>query len=119
MEQVHRAVKSGEPIMKPIFFNYPKDHESYTIDDEWLYGDSLLAAPVLTDTTTRNIHVPAGNWYDVQNSCIVHGTTDMANVPVTLADVPMFVKVGTSDTGMLLKALAHNRHAAAHAPMCG
>ena len=51
MEQVHRAVQSGEPIMKPIFFDYPNDQKSYTIDDEWLYGDSLLAAPVLTDTS--------------------------------------------------------------------
>ena len=119
MEQVHRAVKSGEPIMKPIFFNYPNDKKSYTIDNEWLYGDSLLAAPVLTDTTTRSIHVPAGNWYDVQNNCVVHGTTDLANVPVTLADVPMFVKLGTSDTQMLLKALAPNQSAGPHAPTCG
>jgi alpha-glucosidase (family GH31 glycosyl hydrolase) len=119
MEQVHRAVKSGEPIMKPIFFNYPNDQESYTINDEWLYGDALLAAPVLTDTTSRNIHIPAGNWYDLQNNCVVHGTTDMPNVPVTLADVPMFIKLGTSDTEMLLKALSHNPRAAAHAPRCG
>lgn len=119
MEQVHRAVKSGEPIMKPIFFDYPNDKASYTINDEWLYGDSLLAAPVLTDTTSRNIHVPAGNWYDVQNNCVVHGATDLANVPVTLADVPMFIKLGTSDTEVLLKALVRNPRAAAHAPMCG
>ena len=119
MQQVHRAVQSGEPIMKPIFFDYPNDQESYTIDDEWLYGDSLLAAPVLTDTTSRNMHIPAGNWYDVQNSCVVQGTTDMANVPVTLADVPMFVKLHTSDTNMLLEALTSNWRAALHAPACG
>ena len=55
----------------------------------------------------------------MQNSCVVHGTTDMANVPVTLADVPMFVKLGTSDTQMLLQALTPNQSAAAHAPTCG
>lgn len=118
MEQVHRAVKSGEPIMKPIFFNYPDDQESYTITNEWLYGDSLLAAPVLTDTTTRNIHVPAGNWYDVQHNCVVHGTTDLRNVAVTLADVPMFVKLGTRDTGMLLHALAHGERAGKNTRRC-
>src|SRR4051794_21918089 len=109
MRQVHRAVASGEPIMKPIFFNYPSDQKSYAIGDEWLFGDSLLAAPVLTDTTSTSIHVPAGKWYDVHNECVVSGQTDLHNYPVSLADVPMFVKVGTPETAMLMKALANGR----------
>jgi alpha-glucosidase (family GH31 glycosyl hydrolase) len=107
MTQVHRAVASGEPLMKPIFFDYPNDRQSYTINSEWLYGDSLLAAPVLAEVTSRAIHVPAGKWYDVLRRCIVAGPKDVTKYPVTLADVPMFVKLGTSETGMLLRALAH------------
>jgi alpha-glucosidase (family GH31 glycosyl hydrolase) len=74
---------------------------------------------VLTDSTTRNFHIPDGDWYDVGHSCVVHGTTELTNVPVTLADIPMFVKLGTSDTGRLLQELAHNPNAAAGAPTCG
>jgi alpha-glucosidase (family GH31 glycosyl hydrolase) len=118
MRQVHRAVASGEPIMKPIFFNYPGDQQSYSISDEWLFGDSLLAAPVLDDTKSRSVHVPTGKWYDVRNKCVVSGQTTLGDYPVSLADVPMFVKLGTPETGMLLKALASDNRADRGAPRC-
>ena len=35
--------------MKPLFFNFPDDQSTYPINDEWLLGDSLLVAPMLTD----------------------------------------------------------------------
>lgn len=119
MKQVARAVASGEPIIKPIFFDYPGDQQSYSINDEWLFGDSLLAAPVLADVTSRNIHVPAGNWYDVLHGCQVDGPVNMQKYPVALADVPMFVKLGTGDTGMLLGALAHGKQVGTSTPHCG
>jgi alpha-glucosidase (family GH31 glycosyl hydrolase) len=103
MEQVRRAVATGEPIMKPIFFDYPQDQASYAIGDEWLYGDSLLAAPVLADVSSRSIHLPPGLWFDVLHHRVVRG--DIADYPVTLADVPMFVRLGTRDTGELIHVL--------------
>jgi alpha-glucosidase (family GH31 glycosyl hydrolase) len=118
MRQVHRAVASGEPIMKPIFFNYPNDQQSYSISSEWLFGDSLLAAPVLANSSTRRIHVPTGKWYDVQNKCVVRGRTNLRNYPVTLADVPMFVKLGTPATEMLLKALVSGEQVDSGTPHC-
>jgi len=45
-KQVARAVRTDEPIMKPLFFDYPDDQSTYTINDEWLLGDSLLVAPL-------------------------------------------------------------------------
>jgi alpha-glucosidase (family GH31 glycosyl hydrolase) len=118
MRQVHRAVASGEPIMKPIFFDYPNDRRSYTVNDEWLFGDSLLAAPVLAHATSRNIHVPAGTWYDVLHGCVVRGPVGLRNYHVTLAGVPMFVKLGTGETGLLLGALAHGRQAGPRTRLC-
>jgi alpha-glucosidase (family GH31 glycosyl hydrolase) len=118
MKQVARAVASGEPIMKPIFFNYPGDQKAYAINDEWLFGDSLLAAPVLADVTSRNIHVPAGTWYDVRHRCVLAGSTDVPNYHVTLADVPMFVKLHTKETDLLLKALAPGKRVGANTAHC-
>lgn len=119
MRQVARAVASGEPIIKPTFFNYPDDQQSYTINDEWLFGDSLLAAPVLSDVTSRNIHVPAGRWYDILRGCVIQGPVDLQDYPVALAEVPLFAKLGTGETGMLLDALAHGKAVGSHTPICG
>ncbi|GHJ41906.1 glycoside hydrolase [Streptomyces sp. TS71-3] len=105
LEQAHAAVKTGDPIMKPIFFDFHEDKASYTLSNEWLLGDSLLAAPVDSDTTARDVDVPAGQWYDVLHHRTVHGPTTLRAYGADLAQVPMFVRLGTSDTRMLMKAL--------------
>jgi alpha-glucosidase (family GH31 glycosyl hydrolase) len=101
--QVKRAVKTGEPIMKPLFFDFPADQAAYTINDEWLLGDSLLAAPLLTDNTNRNIHLPAGSWYDVTRRRVVTGPADLAGYAADLTQVPAFVRLGTPDSGALIQ----------------
>lgn len=105
-QQVDRAVRTGEPIMKPLFFNDPGDQAAYPIDDEWLLGDSLLAAPVLTDRNSRDVHLPAGRWYDVQQRRTVTGPADLKGYTADLTRTPTFIRLGTSDTGTLLRALA-------------
>lgn len=103
--QVDRAVRTGEPIMKPLFFNHPGDQAGYPIDDEWLLGDSLLAAPVLTDQTSRDIHLPDGQWYDVQHRRAVKGPVDLKAYGAGLAQTPVFIRLGTADTASLMNAL--------------
>src|SRR4029450_3297787 len=104
-QQVDRAVRTGEPIMKPLFFNHPDDQATYTINDQWLLGDSLLAAPVLADQSSRDIHIPPGNWYDVQNKRGVKGPTDLHGYQADLTTSPAFIKLGSHDTSTLMGAL--------------
>jgi len=108
--QVSRAVATGEPIMKPLFFRFPADQAGYTIDDEWLLGDSLLAAPVLSDQAGRDIHLPAGRWYDVAHRRVVTGPVDLTGYAADLTQTPMFIRLGTRDTAMLMLALDRAHH---------
>ncbi len=105
LDQVHRATTTGEPIMKPLFFDFPGDRTSYDIDDEWLLGDGLLVAPLLADGTRRDVHLPAGKWYDVLRRRVVRGPVDVTGYRAGLDQVPMFVRYGTGDTSRLRKAL--------------
>jgi alpha-glucosidase (family GH31 glycosyl hydrolase) len=75
--RVARALRTGEPIMKPLFFDFPADQASYTVNDEWLLGDSLLAAPVLTDASSRDIQLPPGRWFDVVRGRVISGGTTL------------------------------------------
>jgi alpha-glucosidase (family GH31 glycosyl hydrolase) len=103
LEQVKRTLKTGAPIMQPLFFDYPSDQTAYTITDEWLLGDSLLAAPLLSAGTSRDVHLPPGTWYDVARGKAVKG--DLRAYPAGLGTLPLFVRMGTSDTGSLIAAL--------------
>jgi alpha-glucosidase (family GH31 glycosyl hydrolase) len=103
--QVARAVRTGEPIMKPLFFDFPRDQASYSIRDEWLLGDSLLAAPVLTDATSRDVHLPAGLWFDVLRHRIVRGGMTLTNYHASLSQTPMFVRLGGQTSAALIHSL--------------
>ncbi|GAB2862774.1 glycoside hydrolase family 31 protein [Actinoallomurus bryophytorum] len=103
--QVKATLRSGDPIMQPLFFDFPSDKASYTIGDEWLLGDSLLTAPVLSEGTSRDVHLPPGEWYDVTRGRTVRG--DLHAYPSDLGTLPLFVRMGTPDTKSLIAALRH------------
>ena len=111
--QVTRAVRTGEPIMKPLFFDFPEDRASYTVADEWLLGDSLLAAPVLSSGTSRTVHLPAGSWYDVLHHRTVHagrqGTT-LTDYHASLGETPVFVRLGAGSSSLLVQAMTQAVH---------
>lgn len=58
--------QTGLPIMRPLMLNFEKDAETYEINDEFMVGEWLLAAPVVTQgTTMRLVYLPEGAmWYD-------------------------------------------------------
>jgi alpha-glucosidase (family GH31 glycosyl hydrolase) len=106
LEQVKRAVASGEPIMKPVFFDFPRDRPGYTIADEWLLGDSLLAAPIVSSAGSRTVDIPPGRWFDVEHHRVVTGPAALTGYQAGLAQTPVFIRLGTRQTGMLMSALA-------------
>ena len=47
MERFKLAVATGEPVNPPIWWIAPEDKIAQAIDDEFLLGDKILAAPVI------------------------------------------------------------------------
>jgi alpha-glucosidase len=59
-----KASETGEPVQKPLLFEYQNDQTCGEIDDEYLFGDSLLVAPIYTaGCTARQVYLPEGTWY--------------------------------------------------------
>jgi alpha-glucosidase len=60
-EECHRT---GAPILRPLLFDYPEDETTYTADDEFLLGDSLLVAPITRPGVEhRHVYLPEGTWF--------------------------------------------------------
>lgn len=89
-----QCAQSGRPIMRPVFFDWPADERAATIQDEFLFGDHLLIAPVLKlFGMERNVYVPAGEWYDWWDDRLIVGPAEfMANAPLDV--LPMYVRAG-------------------------
>eukprot|EP01132_Coremiostelium_polycephalum_P006215 gene6215-7738_t len=56
---------SGDPVWRPLFFEYPTDPNTWNLDTQFLVGESMLVSPVLTENaTTVQAYFPNDLWYD-------------------------------------------------------
>ncbi|MBP3496022.1 MAG: family 31 glucosidase [Clostridia bacterium] len=64
MQEAHEI---GTPPMRPLFYDYPSDDVAWNIDDEYMFGDSLLVAPIMElGQREREVYLPKGStWIDV------------------------------------------------------
>ena len=51
----------GFPMLRPLFFEYPNDPGSWTIDDEYMFGSDLLVAPMFDEWRAAQSLSAAGN----------------------------------------------------------
>ncbi len=83
----------GTPIMRPLFWHYPDDEKAYTIKDQYLFGENVLVAPVLTDKTSeRTVYLPDGTWYDYDYGYQYSGGEHEVYAPQNR--IPIFIKAG-------------------------
>lgn len=65
--QAKDSSEHGLPMIRALFVEFPDDPGSWLVDDEYLYGSSLLVAPLLHEhETTRQVYLPPGTWDDYQ-----------------------------------------------------
>ncbi|OJJ47974.1 hypothetical protein ASPZODRAFT_95058 [Penicilliopsis zonata CBS 506.65] len=50
--------RSGLPIMRPLFLEFPADLNTYTLDTQYLLGTNLLVAPVFSEDGSVTFYVP-------------------------------------------------------------
>jgi alpha-glucosidase (family GH31 glycosyl hydrolase) len=104
-DQVRATLRTGDPLMRPLFFDFPQDQAGYTVADEWLLGPAVLAAPQLAPGTRRTVHLPPGRWYDVSRRVVRSGPVTLTGYAVPLGATPAFVRLGAPDADKALRAL--------------
>lgn len=92
---VYEAHKTGIPPIRPLFMEFPQDHNVYSIDDQFIFGDSILVCPVVEEGSThRTVYLPNETiWYDFWSKERYLGGRHI-EVDVPLEYVPIFVKAG-------------------------
>lgn len=89
------AHETGIPWFRPLILEYQDDYNVLNIDDEFLVGQNLLVAPVVTKgATTRDVYLPRGEWYEFEGGK-KHNGEQWISVNAPLDTVPMFVKAGS------------------------
>ncbi len=88
-----QASQSGLPIMRPLALTFPEDQRTYSLNDQFLLGDALLAAPVgQPGQRKREVILPGGQGYDFWTDRVHRGHVT-ADAP--LERMPLFVRAGS------------------------
>jgi alpha-glucosidase (family GH31 glycosyl hydrolase) len=91
---VRECATTGMPILRALWLHYPDDPKAVACQDEYLWGRDLLVAPVVEQgTTSRNVYLPRGAWYDFWTGERVQGETEI-NRKVDLETTPFYVRAG-------------------------
>ena len=87
---------SGAPLMRALWMDFPTDIHVFNMSDEYMFGPSLLVAPVLEQgATTREVYLPAGtDWYNYWTNERVHGGQTIT-VQSPIETIPLFVRAGS------------------------
>lgn len=64
MKAFERYKDTGIPPIRALVMDYTDDPETYEIEDEYLFGEDLLVAPMTVEEDRRKIYLPAGEWVD-------------------------------------------------------
>ena len=92
-ECMERAHTKGEPVMRPLYFDFPEDKNTLTIEDAYMFGPDLLVAPVMEEgVTVRSVYLPAGTiWKECSTGKVFDGgQTVTANAPLDV--IPVFAR---------------------------
>ena len=61
LDLAQASAATGEPILRPLAYVFP-DGGYENVKDQFLMGDDLLVAPMVTKGTTRTVQIPPGKW---------------------------------------------------------
>ncbi len=91
-----RAHDTGLPVTRGLFMEYPDDTEAFRTDNQFMFGEELLVAPVLKKgERVKRVYLPEGEWIDFNDKKTVYlgGQTVAYRAP--LSTIPVFVKKGS------------------------
>ncbi|XP_062503000.1 neutral alpha-glucosidase AB-like isoform X2 [Corticium candelabrum] len=95
--EFYKTSQTGEPVMRPLWVDYPNDERTYSMQDQYLIGSDLLVKPVTSEgATSISVYLPDKNgvWYDQDDYTQYNGNQDLS-LSVTIDKIPVFIRAGS------------------------
>lgn len=86
---------AGVPVMRSMVMEFPQDPATYTLDRQYMFGPSLLVAPVFSRSGDVSYYLPAGTWTNYFTGEKVSGGTWRKEEHLGFDVVPLWVRDGS------------------------
>lgn len=91
----YETYRKGIPMMRALYMEHPEDEKSYEIGDEYFFGSSMLACPVVESVKkqpVKEIYLPEGLWYDFKT--LKPFESGVYHIEPQLDYMPVYLKAG-------------------------
>lgn len=78
-------------LMKPLAYAFPSDTNTYSIWDEYLFGNAFLVAPIFSEDSTRKVYLPKGTWIEETNLQKMYRGPCWVTVSAPIEKIPVFI----------------------------
>ncbi|HQO69740.1 MAG TPA: glycoside hydrolase family 31 protein [Clostridia bacterium] len=96
--EANYCAKNAVPMMKAMVLEAEDDINTYSIEDQYMFGRSILVAPVLESmekTKKRKVYLPKGIWFDYWTKRRIKSQGSWIEVAVDIYTIPIFIKNGS------------------------
>ncbi|MEQ8926578.1 MAG: glycoside hydrolase family 31 protein [Fulvivirga sp.] len=89
----YEATHSGLPVARSLAIDYSFDDKIYSEEyqNQYLFGQSILVAPVESNKHLTKVYLPEGDWYDLLTDARYKGNTEIV-AECGIEHLPVFVK---------------------------
>ena len=71
---MQRTHETGEPVMRPMFFDFPEDETCWNVGGQYMFGPDYLVAPVMeAGLRSVKVYLPEGSWGNIDNGEVLSG----------------------------------------------
>ena len=90
---------TGVSLCRPMYYDYPDANEAYTYENQYMFGDYILASPIVepadanTQISSKEIWFPEGNWYEVASGQMIEGGKSLVR-HFAQDEIPYYYKAG-------------------------
>jgi alpha-glucosidase len=94
---LYDSYNSYQPIIRPTFYDFEHDENTFRENDDFMLGESLLVASVVEKgKQNREVYLPNNNdgWYDFHTGVWYEGGQTVV-IPAPLSYTPLLAKAGS------------------------
>ncbi len=93
-DQMKAAHETGAPVMRPLFYDFPKDSQCWNVEDQYMFGPDYLVAPVTEmGQRVKRVYLPKqAMWRRLEGGAVFEGGQSI-DVDAPIDSVPVFLRV--------------------------
>jgi alpha-glucosidase (family GH31 glycosyl hydrolase) len=97
--EARRTYDTGVAFLRPLYYDWPDAPEAYTSKDEYVFGDDMIVAPVVsaadpvTKLAAEDVWLPKGNWIEWPTGKHLAGGQTVKR-SFAIDQIPVYLKAG-------------------------